>query len=36
VAAAPIYRFDDFIVAFRFTPDAAARFKKSAKRIDFD
>ena len=34
-AAAPSYRFDDFIAAFRFTPDAAARFKKSARRIGF-
>ena len=34
-AAAPGYHFDDFIAAFRFTPDAAARFKKSARRIGF-
>lgn len=35
-AAAPNYHFDDFIAAFRFTPDAVARFKKSAKRIGFN
>jgi tetratricopeptide (TPR) repeat protein len=33
--SAPGYHFDDFIAAFRFKPDAAARFKKSARRIGF-
>jgi TolB-like protein/DNA-binding SARP family transcriptional activator len=29
----PQYRVDDFLAAFRFSPDAAALFRKSARRI---
>jgi hypothetical protein len=31
--ASPGYRVDDFFAAFRFAPEAAARFREGAKRI---
>lgn len=33
--ALPNYRCDDFLSAFRFSPDAAALLRQSAKRIGF-
>ena len=32
----PDYRVDDFLAAFQFEPDAAALFRKAAKRIGMD